>query len=163
MVSFLFNNFANFSNKECIIHNDKSYTYGELLKKINEYKKEFNHIKQGEVVAIVGGYSIENIALFLTLFANKNIIVLINSEIQSEIIEKAKIAFVDKIITHKNNKFNVKILSNENSNNLIQNLKQNQNSGLILFSSGSLGKPKAIVHNLDNIVQSFEGQKRKRS
>lgn len=44
---------------------------------------------------------------------------------------------------------------------LIENLRKSNHSGLILFSSGSTGIPKAMIHNLDNLIDSYKGKKGK--
>lgn len=161
MVSFLLKNFSDFSKKNAVIHNNKIYTYEDLLAKINEFKSKLSDIKSGEVVGLIGGYSFENIALFLALFLNKNIIVPINSNIDSEVEQRLKEAFANKTITYKNGLIFIKDLCEKESNILIKKLQDNDNSGLILFSSGSLAKPKAIVHNLDNLVLNFKDKKPK--
>ncbi|WP_211436594.1 MULTISPECIES: fatty acid--CoA ligase family protein [unclassified Campylobacter] len=161
MVSFLLKNFSDFSKKNAVIHNNKIYTYEDLLAKINEFKIKLSDIKSGEVVGLIGGYSFENIALFLALFLNKNIIVPINSNIDSEVEQRLKEAFANKTITYKNGLIFIKDLCEKESNILIKKLQDNYSSGLILFSSGSLAKPKAIVHNLDNLVLNFKDKKPK--
>lgn len=161
MVSFLLKNFSDFSKKIAIIHNNKSSTYEDLLAKINEFKSKLSDIKSGEVVGLIGGYSFENIALFLALFLNKNIIVPINSNIDSEVEQRLKEAFANKTIAYKNGLIFIKDLCEKESNVLIKKLQDNDSSGLILFSSGSLAKPKAIVHNLDNLVLNFKDKKPK--
>ena len=53
----------------------------------------------------------------------------------------------------------------ENSSNekhqMIQDLQEKNNSGLILFSSGSTAKPKAMIHNFDNLVEHYKDKKEK--
>jgi len=41
MDSYLIENFKKFDSKLAIIHNDKKYTYKELLEKIEEFLNEF--------------------------------------------------------------------------------------------------------------------------
>ena len=38
----------------------------------------------------------------------------------------------------------------------LNKIQKQKSSGLILFSSGSAGNPKAMIHNLDNLVDSFK-------
>ncbi|MGG7074232.1 fatty acid--CoA ligase family protein [Campylobacter sp. 9BO] len=161
MMNVLIEKFKDFADKNAIIHNNKNYTYKDLAIRIYEINKQIVNIKSGEVVALVGAYSFENIALFLALFTNKNIIVPINSTIQNEIKQKCQEAFVDKILTYKDGSILLENLSSQDTNPLINKLKNSNSSGLVLFSSGSLGKPKAIIHDLDNIISRFENKKPK--
>lgn len=71
----IINHFAK-SNRVAIIDNDVEFSYANLSDKICEFSKflKQNEVKPGEIVAMRGKYSFENIALFLALYQNKNII-----------------------------------------------------------------------------------------
>ena len=161
-MNWLIDNFKNFDKKIAIIHNDKKYTYKELLEKIQEFLNDFKgRIKQGEVIAILGNYSFENIALLLALYLNKNIIVPITSTKENEIKERLKEAYCDKTIKIEDLGFRVEDLEFKEKHQLIKNLQVKNHSGLILFSSGSTGKPKAMIHDFDNLVEHYKGKKEK--
>jgi acyl-CoA synthetase (AMP-forming)/AMP-acid ligase II len=161
-MSWLIDNFKKFDKKIAIIHNDIKYTYIDLYRKIQEYLDFFkNNIKQGEVVAILGDHSFENIALLFALYQNKNIIVPIASKNQNEIKEKLTEAYCDKTVKVNDNKIILDILKSCKKHKLIENLQLRKQSGLILFSSGSTGKPKAMIHNFDNLVDHYKGKKEK--
>ncbi|AEA34598.1 ANL family adenylate-forming protein [Hippea maritima] len=161
-MSYLIENFKKFDSKLAIIHNDKKYTYKELLEKIEKFLNDFKgKIKKGEVVAILGDYSFENIALLLALYLNKNIIVPITSTNEQEIKERLREANVDKVLKIRNGKPTIDILESKEKHNLIKNLQEQSHSGLILFSSGSTGKPKAMIHDFDNLIEHYKGKKEK--
>ncbi len=161
-MSWILDNFKNFYSKIAIIHNDKRYTYKDLADKIQEFLNDFkDKVKEGEVVAILGDYSFENIALLLALHLNKNIIVPITSIKENEIKERLKEANCDKTIKIEDLGFRVEDLEFKEKHQLIKNLQVQNHSGLILFSSGSTGKPKAMIHNFDNLVDYYKGKKEK--
>ena len=161
-MSWLIDNFKNFNSKSAIIDNDKIYTYKQLYNKIQQFLDDFqDKLKEGEVVALLGDYSFENIALFFALYLNKNIIVPITSTKKEEINSKISEANCDKIVKIKNNKLKIKITNNPTKHQLIKKLQNSNNGGLILFSSGSTGKPKAMIHNLDNLIDSYKNKKEK--
>ena len=98
-MNWLIDSFKIFDSKIAIIHNDKKYTYKDLADKIQEFLNDFkDRVKEGEVVAILGDYSFENIALLLALYLNKNIIVPITSTKENEIKKRLKEANCDKTI-----------------------------------------------------------------
>ncbi|MAR84580.1 MAG: o-succinylbenzoate--CoA ligase [Cytophagia bacterium] len=143
-------------DKISIVYNDKSYTYESLLNKIKFYKKYIlnNNIKKGEVVSIVGDYSLESISLFFSLCINNNIIVPITSSNKEEINIKLNesstdwVIYIDSLILNKNN-------YKRKKNKLLKKLIDDNDPGLILFSSGSTGIPKSMLHNLSTILSLY--------
>lgn len=152
-----------FSENQFLVFSDKKFTYQHLREEINKYfVKVSSVIEKGKTVAILSDYSFESIAIFFALFENKNIIVPITSNIQGDIDEKIKtslshfyIEIDEKELIITNTDFS------EMSYPLVDYLVNDGKSGLILFSSGSTGQPKAMIHNLDNLIDSFKYKKRK--
>ena len=145
------------------VFNDKEISYSRLADKIVDYYFEISGIiPAGKTVAIISDYCFESIALFFALYQNSNIVVPITTKVESEINERIKTASchysIEIIESH------YKIISIENNDiphQLISNLHKFDQSGLILFSSGSTGVPKAMIHNLDNLIDSYKHKKGK--
>lgn len=160
-MSWLIKNLAKFSEKKAITDFQKDYTYFEIIKQIEIYDNFLkNDIQEGEVVAIISDYNFYSISLFLILFKKKCIIVPVVSKIIEQTNQKIKIAMVEKIINISSTGV-LSINKNEikNKNTLVNKIQKQKSSGLILFSSGSAGNPKAMIHNLDNLVDSFKEKK----
>ena len=162
-MSWLMGNFEKFDDKIAIIHNDIEYTYKQLFDNIQDIYKNIieNKIIQGEVVSILDDYSFNSISLLLALYQNKNIIVPITTNIESEISDRIKESFSSKVIKIQNNNFDIQEYKINDTHQMIKSLQDNDNSGLILFSSGSTGKPKAMIHNFDNLVNHYQNKKEK--
>lgn len=155
---------SEFGNKVAIINSDQKTTYSNLVDEIvffNSKIKELN-IKGGEVVFILGDYSVKSISLFFSLALNNNIIVPITSENQEEIKERLGAAKPNWIFDLRQKK-EVYLVENENvvRHDILSTLININSSGLILFSSGSTGRPKAMVHNLDNLLMNYIDKKGK--
>ena len=161
-MSFLLERFRDNADKIAIIDDGKSYTYGELLEGILDLSSTTLKGIKNKVVAIIGGYSFYNIALFLALYENKNIIVPLVECNETALKEST----ADIKINAENLEFpklefpNLEFLeTNDKKHAIIENLFRQNHAGLVLFSSGSTGKPKAMVHDLDTLISSFEAKK----
>ncbi|MDN5078311.1 fatty acid--CoA ligase family protein [Aliarcobacter butzleri] len=163
MTNWIFDNFKRFENKIAIIYKNRTYTYLQLFFKIQKIEKELlSNIKKNEVVAIIGDYSFESIALLFVLYKNRNIIVPITSVAKSEIKEKIEESYCDKVVKIVDEKYFIEnVVIYKEKHEIIKTLQEKNSSGLILFSSGSTGKPKAMVHNFDNLINSYKDKKEK--
>ena len=161
-MSFLLERFRDNADKIAIIDDGKSYTYGELLEGILDLSSTTLKGIKNKVVAIIGGYSFYNIALFLALYENKNIIVPLVECNETALKESmADIKINAEILEFPDSKFpKLEFLeTNDKKHAIIENLFRQNHAGLVLFSSGSTGKPKAMIHDLDTLISSFEAKK----
>jgi len=160
-VSYLLEKFSCFDTKVAIIHNEKSYSYKELLCEIEVIKKShLTKVPKGSVVAILSDYSFYSIALLLALYENKNIIVPIASTLQSDRDEKIEASLANFTISLDSG-YRVSPTAQNATHPMIETLQKKGQSGLVLFSSGSTGKPKAMIHNFENLIECYKEKKEK--
>jgi acyl-CoA synthetase (AMP-forming)/AMP-acid ligase II len=105
----------------------------------------------------VGDFSPNSIALFLALIKNQCITVpLVFHDHSVEESSKLSIALVEYVIyvDHEDN-VSSKKLSPSTTNKFYERLRDKSEPGLVLFTSGTSGAPKAAVHNFSKLLKKF--------
>lgn len=151
------NKLSRYSNQKAIIDNDKEYTYNDLLNNINVKLATIRpEIQPGEIVILKSDYTFHGISALFALAINRNIIVPVPEKVENEIPVRTKISGATKQIYINGEKVVVnKITIKETDNTLILKLRESGHPGIILFSSGITGQPKAMVHDLHQFLQPF--------
>tara|TARA_Y100000389_G_scaffold184319_1_gene202653 strand:+ start:1407 stop:2702 length:1296 start_codon:yes stop_codon:yes gene_type:complete len=132
-----------------LIHNNEEVKFSQL----NELDFfDLSLIKKGDVVAIIGDFNLKSILTILRLIDLRAIIVPLTEETKNYhdyFFESALVNYVikDNLITKINHK---------KKNNLVEKLRINNHAGLILFSTGTTGKQKAILHDLTLFLKRYE-------
>jgi len=157
-IDFLINIFKENKKKIAIIYKGKKYTYEFIL---NKYKKWLEYIRKerighNSVVALKSDFNPEAICLLLALIENSCILVPISSVVKN-LQEYLDIAEVNYFINLTNEEPILKNINIKVKHKLLLELIENRkNPGLILFSSGTTGKPKAALHDLVLLLQKFK-------
>jgi len=163
IINFLLHDFEQFSDLSAIIWKEKEYSYSWLLERIKYWKNKFagQKLKCGAIVALEGDFTPESIACFLSLTANNCIIVPQIYSNHNNIEEKYDIAEVQFIVTI--DEFEAATITKRNSNpnhELNKEIIKRGTPGLILFSSGTSGKPKGAVHDFSKLLEKFKTKRK---
>ena len=140
------------SDKILIRHRNFSIKYKDIFKSENI---NLNKIKEGNVVALIGDYDGFTIKTFIKLIEKKAIIVPLTNDTKLLHNYYFKESCVDFVIDKRKIR---KLKPKKNS--LLTNFKKKRHPGLILFSSGTTGRPKAILHSINELCKRYEGKKK---
>lgn len=158
MLDYFLQIFKQNPSKTALISSDIEYSYNDLLNQIDSYYNllVINNIAPSEIISIQSELSFYSIALLFALIKNKNIIIPLSPFMFIKIDEYNEIAETEKSIELNNSgEINIITYNRTVSNQLLVNQKKSKDPGLILFSSGTAGKSKAILHNLNLLLKKY--------
>ncbi|MCU8069533.1 ANL family adenylate-forming protein [Shewanella sp. SM32] len=163
-MSWFIEHFRFLADKPAIVDSQGAFTYAQLATQIDVYKNYLDvQFDDSQVVVILSDYNFNAVALFFALLQKKSIIAPIVSNNKEEIDKRFCVVNPDFIIKlNDHGEVHVENKSNDlDRHQMLQTLCFNKQPGLVLFSSGSTGEPKAMIHNLDSLANSYQGKKQK--
>lgn len=148
-------------NQIAVINHGKHYSYKWVINKIYEYKKLLRNqkINQGAIVQLNTDFSPYSIAMLFALASTNCIVVPMTNVVLEKQKEYQSIVKIEHIISFKDTQVIFELLQHNSSDDLIKKLRKDKCPGLIIMSSGSTGKSKAIVHDFNKLLNAFKEKK----
>jgi len=157
-LDFLTEEFKNNSQKTAIVWNDQPYSYQTLLELFEKRKAEISQISdiKGKVVALKSDFSLESTSMFLALAENECIIVPVNSKTKEDVKRIYDISMVELLIEIDNNNITFTETGKSSDHEYYNVLRERKHPGIVLFSSGTSGEPKAAVNDFTALLEKFK-------
>ncbi|NTV99882.1 MAG: AMP-binding protein [Oscillochloris sp.] len=141
-----------------IIWNDHTYNYGTLLARIAEWREELvrQKVGAGSVVLLEGGFSPGACSLLIALIEIGAVAVPLTPQIHVHRATFEEIAEVQVAIDFDNDDtWTLTRHERQVTNTLTQKLIARRHPGLVIFSSGSTGNHKAVLHDFAALLEKF--------
>ena len=158
MKHWLLQRLAGFKDQSALVLKGRSTTYEDLLGLVNDWLGEFSTrgLSPGSTVLLDADYSPASVAFILASVEHRLIVVPLRPTTPADVAFATDVASATECATIRDNTTTWESrVPGAPPHNLIQSLRERMAPGLIVFTSGSSGVPKAILHDLDLVLHKF--------
>ncbi len=147
-----------FRERDALVWRDRAYTFDDLLAGVADWRRilSLSGLAAGAVVAIEGDYSPAGVTALLAVWDVGAIAVPLTARVEGENSDLCAEAGVEwRIRIDPLDERTVEATGRHAEHVLISALRNRRHPGLILFSSGSTGPRKAVVHDMELLVRKY--------
>jgi acyl-CoA synthetase (AMP-forming)/AMP-acid ligase II len=165
-VDWFFERIAGWGDATALVASGQRTSYAQLLEGAAAWHARFGEqgVGAGSVVAIEGSFSLQACSAFLAAMRLGAVVVPLTTLMRAhrdtflEIAEASLLVELDAADT-----FTLTRFQRRAQNPLTLKLIERGQPGLVIFSSGSTGAPKAILHDLSRVLEKFRKVRQKKT
>lgn len=141
----------------CLYCDGQTFSYGDLLNELVAWQARLDQldVQAGTVIGLRADYSIGSAAALLALFARGAVAALIPRDRDAEPYLKDSCAR-GLLEIHNEGAFAWHAQHSVASHELLDRLRANHDAGLVIFTSGTTGRPKAAVQSVERFLGKFQ-------
>ncbi len=132
-----------------LVHLDGDLRFSEIAE---QESVDLSDVRSGDVVALIGDFDPKSILTLLQLIDRNVILVPLTIDTRAQHEYFFESALVDVVVEGDA----VRRIEHNQKHALIDELRDQDHAGLVLFSTGTTGRPKAILHDLTLFMKRFE-------
>jgi acyl-CoA synthetase (AMP-forming)/AMP-acid ligase II len=163
---WLFERIAAWGDAQALVWNDTVASYAELSVLADAWQERFlaRKLEAGQVVALEGSFSPNASAALIALVRLGAVVAPLTPLMRAHRDKFLKIAEARLLVEFDEaDAYTFHELDRVVTNAVTQKLIQRQHPGLIIFSSGSTGSPKAILHDFASLLEKFHKVRQKKT
>jgi long-chain acyl-CoA synthetase len=157
--AWLFERLQGWREHEALVGCGETASYGDLLAGVARWHAQLARagVRPGQVVAFEGDFSAQTVTLLLTLIERGCMAVPLASASEAQKREFLAIATAELLINCRDGAMVPVARTGGGSRHaLIETLAADGRPGLVLFSSGSTGRAKGMLHDIERLLEKFQ-------
>lgn len=146
----------------CMEGEGSTYTYANLLERIDCWQSRFEqlNVEPGMVVGLRADYSLDAVAALLAMIARHVIVALIPRDraVEQYLVDAKATAFMN---LHVDGEYEWQATAHSGDHPVLDKLREAGDGGIVMFTSGSTGHPKAALHGAEQFLSKFHKARRR--
>lgn len=160
----LLERFSQWEDRDAVVFRDETFSFGWLREEVQRWGRVLDQdleLAPGSVVALSADHSPRAYAILMALWSRRAVVALVSDAFAAERDEFYRVAQVQtEFRVDPDDRVKILYPGHSPSHPLLRALAQEQAPGLILFSSGSTGRSKAVVHHGGRLLARYHRPRR---